>query len=110
MTDLNKRECTEIQESAKNLDDMILIHCLPQPPRHVKMMPALVVELKWNQSAEGAIQQIKDRQYTAWLEGYTGNILLVGINYDRKCKTHECIIENMSWNSQFRLSSAKPFE
>lgn len=79
-------------------------------PRRDIDKPALVVELKWNQSAEGAIQQIKDRQYTAWLEGYTGNILLVGINYDRKCKTHECIIENMSWNSQFRLSSAKPFE
>jgi len=54
--------------------------------------PALVVELKWNQSAEGAIKQIKKKQYVSWLEEYTGNILLVGINYDGK-KKHECVIE-----------------
>lgn len=54
--------------------------------------PALVVELKWNKSAKGAIAQIKDRQYGAWLENYTGEILLVGINYNKK-KKHTCVIE-----------------
>lgn len=53
----------------------------------------MVVELKWNKSAEGVIRQIKDRQYAAWLQEYTGDILLVGINYDVGDKTHDCIIE-----------------
>ena len=42
--------------------------------------PALVVELKWNKSAEGAIKQIKDQQYVTWVQGYTGKILLVEVN------------------------------
>lgn len=61
------------------------------PKRNIDK-PALVVELKWNQSAEGAIAQIKDRRYADWLEGYTGKILLVGICYDEK-KCHTCVIE-----------------
>lgn len=56
--------------------------------------PALVVELKWNASAEGAIRQIKEKRYAAWVEGYTGDILLVGIDYDKKTKRHECKIES----------------
>ena len=55
--------------------------------------PALVVELKWNHSAEGAIRQIKDRDYAGWVRGYTGDILLVGIQYDKKRKKHSCVIE-----------------
>ena len=55
--------------------------------------PALVVELKWDQSAEGAIRQIREKHYTQWPESYTGEILLVGINYDRKSKKHTCAIE-----------------
>lgn len=55
--------------------------------------PALVIELKWNKSANGAIKQIRQKQYTSWIEGYTGDILLVGINYNSKKKSHECIIE-----------------
>lgn len=55
--------------------------------------PALVVELKWNQSAETAIQEIKKKNYPASIESYTGNILLVGINYDKKSKKHQCLIE-----------------
>jgi len=59
--------------------------------------PALVVELKYDRSADTAIQQIKDRRYTQALEGYTGEILLVGINYCRKDKgkQHSCVIERM---------------
>ena len=56
--------------------------------------PALVVELKWNKTADTALQQIKDRKYPQSLEPYTGNILLVGINYDKKTKEHSCVIEN----------------
>ncbi len=55
--------------------------------------PALVVELKWDQNARGAISQIKEKRYGDWVSGYTGEILLVGIGYDKKKKTHQCVIE-----------------
>lgn len=57
--------------------------------------PALVVELKWNKDVKTAINQIKGRQYPQSVLQYTGNILLVGINYDKKTKVHECIIEEL---------------
>jgi len=55
--------------------------------------PAMIVELKWDQSAETAISQIKEKQYVSALEKYSGEILLVGINYDKDSKEHQCIIE-----------------
>ncbi len=55
--------------------------------------PALLVELKWNKSAEGAVKQIKEKQYVKALDGYMGTVLLVGINYDKENKKHECMIE-----------------
>jgi len=63
-------------------------------PEYKADYPALVVELKWNKTADTALQQIKDRKYPQSLEPYTGNILLVGINYDKKTKEHSCVIEN----------------
>lgn len=59
--------------------------------------PALVVELKYDKNAETAIAQIKDKHYTQALEGYTGEILLAGINYDKKNKDkpHSCVIERV---------------
>ena len=65
---------------------------LPKP-EYVGEYPALLVELKWNEKAITAIQQIKDRRYSETLEEYTGDILLVGINYNKKSKVHECVIE-----------------
>ena len=62
-------------------------------PDYVNDYPALVVELKWDKSAKTAIQQIKNRKYADSVLNYTGNILLVGINYDEKTKAHECMIE-----------------
>jgi aminoglycoside N3'-acetyltransferase len=55
--------------------------------------PALVIELKCDQTVEAAIDQIKRKNYPAKLADYAGNLLLVGINYDRKTKTHTCRIE-----------------
>lgn len=57
----------------------------------------MIVELKWDHSATGAIAQIKERQYINALKGYTGTILLVGINYNSKDKNHECLIERIEW-------------
>ena len=62
-------------------------------PKRSMDYPALVIELKWNKSVRGAITQIKSREYTSWIEGYTGDILLVAINYDKGKKVHECAIE-----------------
>ena len=58
-------------------------------------MPIMVVALKWNTSAEGAIRQIKERNYPQVFEGYGSDILLIGINYDEKTKRHDCVIEKL---------------
>ena len=55
--------------------------------------PAGVVELKMEQAAKGQLRQIKNKEYCRSLEEYKGNILLVGINYSKKTKEHECVIE-----------------
>ena len=55
--------------------------------------PAMVIELKWNRNAETAITQIKQKKYCECLKEYQGNLILVGLNYDKKTKEHNCIIE-----------------
>ena len=65
---------------------------LPKPEYRYDF-PALVVELKWNKNAETALDQIKRQHYPASIASYTGDILLVGVNYDKKTKVHECRIE-----------------
>lgn len=62
-------------------------------PEYIMYYPALLIELKWNTNAKTALQQIKERNYPASLLQYTGNILLVGISYDKRKKLHECKIE-----------------
>ena len=54
---------------------------------------AAIIELKWNKNASGAIAQIKRQQYSEALKDYHGDLLLAGINYDKKTKLHECVIE-----------------
>lgn len=65
------------------------------PKQEYPEIPSLIIELKWNHSAETAISQIKEKKYMKILEGYSGNILLVGINYDKKSKKHQCLIEKI---------------
>ena len=60
------------------------------PRKKFSDKPALLVELKWDKSANGAIEQIKQKQYCKSLEDYQGNLLLVGINYDLKLRTLKC--------------------
>lgn len=60
-----------------------------------KDKPAMVIELKWNQQVEGAIKQIKERNYIHGLQAYKDNLLLVGITYDTKSKKHSCKIETL---------------
>ena len=65
---------------------------LPMPEYRMDY-PALVVELKWNKSDKTALDQIKEKKYPSSILSYTGDILMVGINYDKKNKVHQCQIE-----------------
>ena len=65
-------------------------------PRKNSSNPAMIVELKYDKSAEGALEQIKKKQYADCLKDYSGEILLVGINYDKEDKRHTCKIEKIN--------------
>lgn len=73
--------------SGKGFADIVLV------PRKNVDSPALVIELKCDKTVDAAIDQIKRKNYPAKLADYAGNLLLVGINYDRQSKTHTCRIE-----------------
>ena len=68
-------------------------------PKHDSDWPALVIELKWNESAEGAIDQIRRKRYPDALKDYGSEILLVGISYDKNApsgeRKHSCRIEHL---------------
>ena len=68
-------------------------------PKKGSMLPALVIELKWKKSAEGAIRQIHEKRYPKAVEGYGGEILLVGISYSKEApagrRQHHCRIERV---------------
>ena len=55
--------------------------------------PAILIELKFDKSAQTAITQIKEKNYLQFFKDYKGEVLLVGINYSKDTKTHQCIIE-----------------
>ena len=80
----------------KGFADMVFV------PRKTTQTPAIVVELKWNQTAEAAITQIKRKQYVESLKDYRGEVILVGINYESKelkkddYKKHSCKIERIT--------------
>ena len=75
--------------SGKGFADLVLI------PRKNVDSPAIVLELKYDKTADSAIDQIKRKQYPAKVAEYANHLLLVGINYDRERKTHECLIETI---------------
>lgn len=72
--------------TGKGFADLVFI------PRKNVELPAIVVELKHNKTSGTAIEQIKQKNYTEKIAQYTGEILLVGINYDDD-KGHSCMIE-----------------
>ena len=75
--------------SGKGIADVVYL------PKRKSMLPALIIELKWNKSSEGAVNQIKKNHYPAVLKDYDGEIVTVGINYDAKTKEHSCLIERV---------------
>lgn len=73
--------------SGKGFADIVMI------PNHKHLdKPAIVVELKYDKDVDTALDQIINKQYADSLRDYTGNILLVGINYDKDTKEHTCKI------------------
>lgn len=86
-----QKDYTLIREmpAGKGFADIVFL-----PGRHTDK-PALVVELKWDKTVQGAIAQIEEKKYAGALEGYAGNLLIVGINYDKKTKKHECVIKKL---------------
>lgn len=58
----------------------------------------MVIELKLDKSAHMVIEQIKRKQYSDKILEYTGEILIVGINYDAETKKYSCIINKMWYN------------
>ena len=83
------RDYTLVRElpTGNGFADMVFL------PKRTSSNPALVMELKWDKTAEGAISQIKNKGYVSALKEYKGNILLVGINYEKKSRKHRCRIE-----------------
>ena len=90
----NEEDYKQIRElpSGKGFADVVFLP-LPNTNR-----PALVVELKYDKSVSAAVQQIKNRHYTQALEDYAGEILLVGISYERDNpdNSNTCLAEKVT--------------
>ena len=86
-----KKDYLMIREmpTGKGFADIALI------PRPVCNKPAIVLELKYDQSADTAIAQIREKRYVGVLKDFAGEVVLVGINYDKETKTHSCRIEKI---------------
>jgi hypothetical protein len=89
-----RKEYTIIRElpSGYGFADMIFV------PKPGVDKPAMIVELKWNKKTETAINQIKENKYIKSLDGYKGEVLLVGISYEKdgtEAKKHRCVIERV---------------
>ena len=77
--------------AGKGFADLVFL-----PRKNHMDKPAMIVELKWDKSADSAIKQIEDRQYTEILKDYKDNALLIGINYDKNSKRHACTIKRFA--------------
>ena len=73
--------------AGKGFADMVFV------PRGESSAPAMIVELKCSSSPGSALQQIREKNYCECLKDYTGEVLLIGINYDKNTKAHDCRIE-----------------
>ncbi len=83
---LNKYTIIKEMTTGKGYADVVFIP-------YVSDIPAMIIELKRNDSTDSAINQIKEKKYFSSLSGYEGKLLFVGINYNEKSKTHTCKIE-----------------
>ncbi|MBQ4406882.1 MAG: AAA family ATPase [Bacteroidales bacterium] len=84
---LNYYNCFKELSTGKGFADLVYVPVVKSPEH-----PAIIIELKHNQSTGKALQQIQSRQYFDALENYKGNLIFVAINYDKETKKHECEI------------------
>ncbi len=84
---LNYYNCFKELSTGKGFADLVYVPVVKSPEH-----PAIIIELKINESTGKALQQIQNRQYFDALENYKGNLLFVAINYDKDTKKHECEI------------------
>ncbi len=91
---LNQYTIIREMTTGKGFADVVFLPFVPD-------MPAMIIELKRNGSAESALEQIREKRYFSSLENYAGDILFVGINYDEGKKTHECRFERFEKLSSF---------
>ena len=83
---LNKYTIVKEMTAGKGFADVVFIPYVPD-------IPAMIIELKHNKSAESALDQIREKRYFDSMAHYSGDLLFVGIDYDEKEKTHNCKIE-----------------
>lgn len=76
--------------AGKGFADMVFL-----PRKKHQDKPAMIIELKWDKPVSSAIEQIHDRKYVKALKDYKGEVLLVGINYNKYSKEHQCRIEKI---------------
>ena len=84
---LNYYNCFKELSTGKGFADLVYVPVVKSPEH-----PAIIIELKHNQSTGKALQQIQNKQYFDALDNYKGNLLFVAINYDKDTKKHECEI------------------
>lgn len=87
----NKETLERVRFSDKLIEDTVEMNA------SAVIKPALIIELKWDDSPESAINQMKKKHYPDALKGFDGPILLVGISYDKEDaeKKHHCVIEEV---------------
>ncbi len=86
---LNDYTCIREMTAGKDFADMVYIPVHPGDPKR----PAMILELKRNDKAQSALDQIRDKRYFECLGHYQGQLLFVGIDYDEKEKTHTAKME-----------------
>ncbi len=65
-------------------------------PKTDPNLPVIIIELKYGKDAAEALAQIKQRRYADRYKDNYARILLVGINYDKTTKNHDCLIEEIN--------------
>ena len=87
---LDDYDCHREDQSGKGRVDLVY------EPSVKGSEPLILIEFKYGESAETALQQIKTQEYyRRYTKKYAKNIILVGINYDPKTKDHQCLIEKL---------------
>lgn len=75
--------------AGKGFADIILL------PYKTSNKQAILLELKYNKDSNTAIDQIKDKRYPDVLKDLVDSVILVGVNYDKKRRVHDCVIEKV---------------